>query len=59
VSKYVADIFIPILKSSPDYPKKDYVRALDWTFKTIDEKIDSQEGAKALKDIRASLTGQT
>jgi hypothetical protein len=49
VSQYVAEIFVKILVSFPEYGKKDYVQALDKTFMKIDELIDSDEGAKKLR----------
>ena len=53
VSQYVRQIFVNILKSTPQYGKKNYVTALDITFKKVDEVINSQDGAKKLKDIRS------
>ena len=35
--------------NTPEYAKKDFVKALDFTFMKIDELIDSEEGSKALK----------
>jgi hypothetical protein len=32
----VSQIFVKILKETPDYAKKDYVQALDKTFMKID-----------------------
>jgi hypothetical protein len=49
----VADIFIKILKGTPEYNKKDYVQALDITFMKIDDMIDNpEEGHKILREIR-------
>lgn len=56
MSRYVADIFVKVLKATPEYGKKDYVGALDRTFMKIDEQIDSEDGAKQLKEIRKKLS---
>lgn len=48
----MADIFVKIMKDTAEYKKKDYVKALDKTFMLIDQLIDGEEGAKALKEIR-------
>ena len=57
VSCYVAEIFITILKANPSYSQKNYIKALDETFKKVDEMIDSTEGNSRLRDIRKKLTG--
>lgn len=46
-----------VLKASPHYAKKDYVNALEATFKKIDEMIDCEEGTKKLKEIRRRAGG--
>ena len=52
VSIYVSEIMTNVLKGLPEYGKKDYVKALDLTFKIVDEMIDSEEGTQKLKEIR-------
>jgi hypothetical protein len=42
VSKYVSDVFVSVLKSTEEYKKKDYVKAMDETFRKVDEMIDSE-----------------
>ena len=53
VSEYVSQIFLDILKSLPEYTKKNYVSALDIAFKKVDEAIVSEEGTKKLKAMRS------
>ena len=36
MSIYVSEIFVDVLKAQPEYGKKDYVKALDLTFKKVD-----------------------
>lgn len=52
VSKFVAKIFVPLLKSCPEYLAKKYVEALDITFKKVDQQILSPEGAARLNEDR-------
>ena len=37
MSIYVSEILTKVLKGLPEYGKKDYVKALDLTFKIVDE----------------------
>ncbi len=55
----MSEIFVKVLKETTEYPKKDYGKALDSAFKKIDELIDSEEGAKALKEIRKKISNTT
>ena len=41
VSECVRQVFINILKGTPEFTKKDYVGALDITFKKVDEYLIS------------------
>lgn len=52
VSIYVSEIFVDVLKETPEYKKKDYVKALNEAFRIVDEKVESEEGAKKLLEIR-------
>ena len=58
MSECVRQIFVNILKSTDHYAKKNYVMALDLTFKKVDEYLLGEEGTKKLKEIR-SKTGNT
>ena len=53
MSEFVSQIFVDILKGLPEYTKKNYVSALDITFKKVDEAIVSEEGTKRLKALRS------
>ncbi len=55
----MSENFVRVLKDTPEYSKKDYVKALDYAFKKIDELIDSEEGAKALREIRKKISNTT
>ena len=46
MSDYVSRVFGKILTSDPNYKKKDYVKALDESFRKMDEAIESADGAK-------------
>lgn len=52
VSEYVGKYFTDVLKSTPEYAKRNYEGALDSAFKKIDEMMLSEEGAKKLHAIR-------
>lgn len=41
VSRYVSKVFVDLLKRTTEYGKKQYVKALDYTFMKIDDLIDS------------------
>ena len=58
MSIYVSEILTKVLKGLPEYGKKDYVKALDLTFKIVDEMIDSEEGTQKLKEIRRRTGNQ-
>lgn len=57
VSAYVAEFFVDLLKSMPEYKKKDYIKALDIAFMKVDEIINSEKGKKDLSEVRKKLTG--
>ena len=41
VSDYVSKVFTKILVNEPAYKKKDYIKALDESFRKMDEAIES------------------
>lgn len=49
VSQCVKQVFVSILKSTLEYNNKDYILALDVTFRKIDEYLLSHEGTEKLK----------
>lgn len=52
VSQYVKEVFVGVLKGTEEFRKKNYAKALDLTFKKIDEMIDSEEGESKLDKMR-------
>jgi len=58
VSEFVSKEFTKILTSEKAYKDKNFIEALDIAFRKMDEKIESPDGVKALKQLRNKSTAQ-